>query len=114
MSEVPRDVRINSNAVHANSPRLPPPAYSPGLSSLPSVPSTPHPLQLPATPITPVFARPSQSPAPRDVKFAQDTIIRGDADDLLPKRGQRGDDFWRRFSIVAKQESARPKSQIIR
>lgn len=70
-----------------------------------SLPNTPHPLQPPMTPISPVFARPSKSPAPRDVKFSAQPILRGDKEEtLLPRRGQRGDDFWRRFSMVAKEE----------
>ncbi|KAG0704266.1 hypothetical protein DFH29DRAFT_802250 [Suillus ampliporus] len=71
----------------------------------PSVPSAPHPLQPPMTPITPVFARPAKSPAPRDIQFTGDTIIRGGSEDnLMPNRGEKGDDFWRRFSIVARDE----------
>jgi len=71
-----------------------------------SVPSTPHPLQPPITPIIPVFARPSKSPAPpRDVQFASEPIMRGNSEDMLiPKRGEKGDDFWRRFSMVAHVE----------
>lgn len=72
-----------------------------------SLPNTPHPLQPPMTPISPIFARPSKSPAPRDVKFSAQPILRGDKEEtLLPKRGQRGDDFWRRFSMVAKEEKS--------
>lgn len=72
----------------------------------PSVPSTPHPLQPPMTPIAPAFIRPSTSPSPRGVNFSlEKPIIRGDKEEtLLPKRGERGDDFWRRFSMVVKEE----------
>jgi hypothetical protein len=65
------------------------------------------------TPITPVFARPSKTPSPSDVKFAE-TIIRGNSEDnLLPKReGERGD-FWRRFSMVAKEEE-KPSSWLVK
>ncbi|OBZ68727.1 hypothetical protein A0H81_11071 [Grifola frondosa] len=80
------------------SPVATPEGRSPEMSEFPKpltlvsqLPSTPHPLQPPMTPIEPVFARPSPSPAPRDVK-----------------RGQRGDDFWRRFSMVAKEELRTP------
>ncbi|KAL7280195.1 hypothetical protein ACG7TL_006614 [Trametes sanguinea] len=60
-----------------------------------SIPSTPHPLQPPMVPIAPVFARPSTATS-RDVKFATQPIMRGDTEDtVLPRRGQRGDDFWR-------------------
>ncbi|KAH9851598.1 hypothetical protein C2E23DRAFT_829832 [Lenzites betulinus] len=69
-----------------------------------SMPSTPHPLQPPMVPIAPVFARPSTATS-RDVKFASKPIMRGDTEDtVLPRRGQRGDDFWRRFSMVAKED----------
>ncbi|KAL1741454.1 hypothetical protein HDZ31DRAFT_45431, partial [Schizophyllum fasciatum] len=67
------------------------------------VPASPHPLQPPMTPITPVFARPRAA----DVKFAEDKgeIMRGDKEDvLIPRRGQQGDDFWRRFSMVIKED----------
>lgn len=70
--------------------------------------STPHPLDPPLSPITPAFARPR--PPKSDVKFSfpEKSIMRGDTEEtLLPKRGERGDDFWRRFSMVAKQESTK-------
>jgi hypothetical protein len=79
--------------------------------SLVSVPSTPHPLQPPMTPILPAFARPPKSPAPREtVKFAaSEPIMRGNSEDvLIPKRGEKGDDFWRRFSMVAKESNKKP------
>jgi len=72
------------------------------------VPNTPHPLQPPITPIAPVFARPSVAPSPKDVKFEEQKrlIMRGDKEEtLLPKRGEKGDDFWRRFSVVVKEET---------
>ncbi|KAI0632485.1 hypothetical protein C8Q77DRAFT_1125941 [Trametes polyzona] len=75
-----------------------------GHSQPASMPSTPHPLQPPMVPIAPVFARPSTATS-RDVKFASQPIMRGDTEDtVLPRRGQRGDDFWRRFSMVAKED----------
>ncbi|KAI0647715.1 hypothetical protein C8Q79DRAFT_1008130 [Trametes meyenii] len=74
-----------------------------------SMPSTPHPLQPPMVPIAPVFARPSTATS-RDVKFESKPIMRGDTEDtVLPRRGQRGDDFWRRFSMVAKEEGSASK-----
>jgi len=76
-------------------------------SPVSTVPSTPHPLQPPMTPIAPAFIRPSPSPSPRDVSFNLDkAILRGDKEEtLLPKRGERGDDFWRRFSMVVKEDN---------
>ena len=76
------------------------------------MPSTPHPLQPPMVPIAPVFARPSTATS-RDVKFASSTpITRGDSEDtVLPRRGNRGDDFWRRFSMVVKEDMATPAGQ---
>ena len=70
----------------------------------PSVPSTPHPLQPPPTPITPAFARPPKA----GIKFAEEpSIMRGKTEEtLLPKRGEKGDDFWRRFSMVVKEETS--------
>jgi hypothetical protein len=97
VSRSPADINIHH-------PRMPVPIYETP-SPRPSVPSAPHPLQPPMTPITPVFARPAKSPAPRAIQYTGDTIIRGGSEDnLVPRRGQRGDDFWRRFSIVAKDE----------
>ena len=73
-----------------------------------TVPKTPHPLQPPITPIAPVFARPKKT---LSVKFAPDQpIMRGEKEEtLLPTRGERGDQFWRRFSMVAKVENNRPR-----
>jgi hypothetical protein len=90
--------------------------------------AAPHPLQPPITPITPAFIRPSSaSPSPTARSFSSSTlgsqgngasdpcvkfsldqkpqpIIRGNTEEtLLPSRGEKGDDFWRRFSIVAKE-----------
>lgn len=93
----------------------------------------PHPLQPPITPITPAFIRPSSvSPSPTAPSFSSSTlvspasnfepsikfsvdqrrpIIRGNTEEtLLPSRGEKGDDFWRRFSIVAKEPSCRSES----
>lgn len=74
--------------------------------------STPHPLDPPLSPITPAFARPR--PAKTDVSFSlpEKPIMRGDAEEtLIPKRGERGDDFWRRFSMIAKEESRKSPTQ---
>lgn len=88
-----------------SSPRTP---YQPMPSPSPSM-TEPLPLQPPITPITPVFARPAQpsitfsdSAVPRPRK----PIMRSDTEGtLLPNRGEKGDDFWRRFSMVAKVEN---------
>ena len=70
----------------------------------PSMPSTPHPLQPPPTPIMPAFARPPKG----EITFAEGpAIMRGKTEEmLLPKRGEKGDDFWRRFSMVVKEETS--------
>ncbi|KAG6853815.1 hypothetical protein C0991_001061 [Blastosporella zonata] len=91
--------------------------HQPPTSPSPSMISNePHPLQPPITPITPVFARPAK-PA---IKFSDSAatprppkaIVRGGAEDtLLPSRGEKGDDFWRRFSMVAKEENKRAPGQ---
>jgi len=62
------------------------------------------------TPIKPVFAAPRTR---NSVKFESErTIMRGNSEDtLIPKRRQNRDDFWRRFSMVAKVESSKPQSQ---
>jgi len=74
-----------------------------------TVPKTPHPLQPPVTPIAPVFARPKKMSV---IKFApEQPIIRGEREEtLLPKRGENGDQFWKRFSMVAKVENNRPST----
>lgn len=88
--------------MNAANPRIPPAAIN--------VPSTPHPLQPPMTPIMPVFARPADQSQERDIKFASATpILRAAKEDtFLPRRQSRwagkGDDFWRRFSMVVKVE----------
>lgn len=101
MSQVPQSLRTGPGAPLGPS-RGPPPrpyASSPAPST---VPSTPHPLEEPITPITPAFLRPSKSTD--NVQFASEPIMRGNSEDhLLPRRGDKGDDFWRRFSMVAKE-----------
>lgn len=88
--------------------RLPGDAFDRGSPNI-TVPQTPHPLQPPITPIAPVFARPMKTST---VKFApEQPIMRGDKEEtLLPKRGEHGDQFWRRFSMVAKVENNRPST----
>ncbi|KAF8073493.1 hypothetical protein FPV67DRAFT_1576119 [Lyophyllum atratum] len=105
-----------SNHPHPSS-NHPRPPYHVTTSPTPSmVSSSPHPLQAPITPITPVFARPakpgikfSDGAVPRD---PSKPIMRGNFEEtLLPTRGEKGDDFWRRFSMVAKEENQKPTTQ---
>ena len=65
------------------------------------------------TPITPVFARPAKAADDREVKFATgQPILRGNKEEtLLPRRGERGDDFWRRFSMVVREESQKKNTE---
>ncbi|KAI0004476.1 hypothetical protein BJV74DRAFT_377454 [Russula compacta] len=77
-----------------------------------SVPSTPHPLPPTMTPILPVFARPSMATQPHNLKWGPEPILRGNSEEkLLPRRGEQGDDFWRRFSMVIREENTKPYSQ---
>lgn len=70
-------------------------------------PTSPHPLQAPLTPIQPAFARPRPPKEESGVKFTGD-IVRGDKEgEMLPRRGEKGDDFWRRFSMVVKDEGSK-------
>ncbi|KAH7873261.1 uncharacterized protein C8R40DRAFT_1071213 [Lentinula edodes] len=74
-----------------------------------AVPNTPHPLQPPMTPITPVFARPTKQ---QDIRFDEKPIMRGAGEGTsIPSRGEKGDDFWRRFSMVVKEENSKPSQQ---
>lgn len=96
MSQVPKPLMLVNNM----NTRIPPPAAI-------AVPSTPHPLPPTMTPIQPVFALPGKADDEREVKFAATPpILRGNKEEtLLPRRGERGDDFWRRFSVIVHQES---------
>jgi hypothetical protein len=108
----------NSPLPHINNPFEPEPRSQYAMRVSPS-PSTPHPLHPSVTPITPAFIRPSKSPGLHDggavnVKFSEGKaiprkpIMRGNSEEtLLPGRGEKGDDFWRRFSMVAKDGSER-------
>ncbi|PPR02823.1 hypothetical protein CVT24_002236 [Panaeolus cyanescens] len=103
----------------AASPMRPQFAIAPSVPGSPAPSAaTPHPLLPPVTPITPVFIKPA-IPAPQSIKFEDGvatprpakTIMRGDREEtLLPSRGEKGDDFWRRFSIVAKEENRKPSA----
>lgn len=96
----PLQINVNPNPPQGHNPFVLP---HNAISSS-SVPSTPHPLQPPMTPITPVFIRPAKGV---DIKFRDEKpIMRGNSEGVtLPKRGERGDDFWRRFSVIAKDEN---------
>jgi hypothetical protein len=89
-------------------PRAPIPAF---IQPPPSPAGTlnPHPLNAPSTPITPVFARPSFQ-GERDVKFKDGAILRGNSEETLIARGtQKGEQFWNRFSFVAKEAPKQEK-----
>jgi len=92
--------------------RAPPPAVLnlPQLRAPPTPgPMTPHPLQPPKTPIAPAFARPRLKTEASDVKFASDAILRGNKEEtLLPRNTPKGAEFWRRFSVVVKEEQRHP------
>ncbi|KAK0464328.1 uncharacterized protein EV420DRAFT_1637898 [Desarmillaria tabescens] len=106
----PLQINVNPNPPRGHNPFvLPINAVSSPVSISSSVPSTPHPLQPPMTPITPVFARPAKVV---DIKFMDEKpIMRGNSEGVtLPKRGERGDDFWRRFSVIAKDENRKSSS----
>ncbi|KAJ7784361.1 hypothetical protein B0H16DRAFT_295278 [Mycena metata] len=98
--------------------RIVPQPHSPGYGT-PSPSGSPHPLQAPITPITPVFARPQRSATmdsdKASVAFSdkQGLIMRGEGEETLLSRGrgEKGEQFWRRFSMVAKDpEERRPSS----
>lgn len=102
MSQVPPNL--------ASGPRPPALAIPPPAPI--SVPSTPHPLPPTMTPITPAFARPMKPTGQRDVQFGKEPIMRSNSEErLLPRRGEKGDDFWRRFSMIAKEETKKPYKQ---
>ncbi|TFY82609.1 hypothetical protein EWM64_g1397 [Hericium alpestre] len=66
------------------------------------------------TPITPFFARPAKVEQQRDVRWGPKPIMRSDSEETLIPRsrpGGKGDDFWRRFSMIAKEENQKPSSQ---
>ncbi|KAJ7451535.1 hypothetical protein FB451DRAFT_700852 [Mycena latifolia] len=104
---------------HPNLRIVAPAPHSPGSPyGTPSPSSSPHPLQAPVTPITPVFARPQRTQtmsSTGSVAFSdtKGLILRGEGEEtLLPRgRGEKGEQFWRRFSMVAKDpEEKRPSS----
>ncbi|KJA20155.1 hypothetical protein HYPSUDRAFT_78460 [Hypholoma sublateritium FD-334 SS-4] len=109
MRKGPAPIQIPPNGAFTGAP-----AY-PQLAS--PAPSTPHPLQPPMTPITAAFIRPAKAaggivnvsfaPAGEEGKATpRKPIMRGNSEEtLLPGRGEKGDDFWRRFSMVVKEET---------
>jgi len=92
--------------------------HSPSPYGTPSPSASPHPLQAPVTPITPIFARPQRTQTMSSVgsvafSDSKSLIMRSDREEtLLPRgRGEKGEQFWRRFSMVAKDpEEKRPSS----
>ena len=110
---------VNSSLAQSQqgAPRMPPTAVRarpPPLAPI-TVPSTPHPLPPTMTPILPVFARPAQPSQPNEVKWGPEPILRGNSEEkLIPRRGEKGDDFWRRFSMVAREENKKRHSQRLR
>lgn len=105
MAQLPNSLAAAGGRPPAVLTTIPPPAPI-------SVPSTPHPLPPTMTPITPAFARPVKPTAQRDVTFGREPIMRSNSEErLLPRRGEKGDDFWRRFSMIAKEEKSKPTKQ---
>ncbi|KAJ6621807.1 hypothetical protein B0H10DRAFT_2214865 [Mycena sp. CBHHK59/15] len=103
----------------APAPQSPGSSYqTPSPFGSPSPSASPHPLQAPVTPITPVFARPQRTPTVSSVgSVAFDDkralILRGEGEEtLLPRgRGEKGEQFWRRFSMVARDpDEKRPSA----
>lgn len=117
----PAALRAGIHSVAAPAPRQPQPAFmqqpfvsmtpSPGPTYAISLPGTPGPripqmLPPPQTPIVPVFARPKDDS--RSIKYDEKAhILRGDSEEtFLPRgRGGKADDFWRRFSMVAREDA---------
>ncbi|KZT09322.1 uncharacterized protein LAESUDRAFT_647164 [Laetiporus sulphureus 93-53] len=70
--------------------------------------NAPHELQPSMTPISPAFIRPSSAASQRrDVKFSPTPILRGDQEETLLLKQGKGEEFWRRFSMVAHDDLAR-------
>ncbi|KAH6888853.1 hypothetical protein BKA70DRAFT_1330896 [Coprinopsis sp. MPI-PUGE-AT-0042] len=103
--------------------QIPPAAYprdGPPHSPLP-LSLSPAPLQAPANAHhARLCAQPSGDKEGAGVKFEVGTsplprnkpIMRSQTEDpLLPRRGEKGDDFWRRFSMVAREDSSKGKKE---
>lgn len=115
MSQFPPGINPSlAQSPQHGAPRMPPAAARarpPPLAPI-TVPSTPHPLPPTMTPILPVFVRPAQPSQTNEVKWGPEPILRGNSEEkLIPRRGEKGDDFWRRFSMVAKEENKKRYSQ---
>nr|GAT43183.1 predicted protein [Mycena chlorophos] len=100
----PGGLRINPPPPNLNIGRSPGSPFG-----TPSPTGSPHPLGAPVTPITPVFARPQRTATmdSSSVSFSETKglIMRGEGEEAplaRPRPGQKGDQFWRRFSMVAK------------
>jgi hypothetical protein len=117
MSQFPPTINPSFAQAQHGAPRMPPAAVRarpPPLAPI-AVPSTPHPLPPTMTPILPVFVRPTQPSQTSEVKWGPEPILRGNSEEkLIPRRGEQGDDFWRRFSMVAREESKKRYSQRLR
>ncbi|KAG8787549.1 hypothetical protein FRC16_001542 [Serendipita sp. 398] len=108
-------LRVNVPQPGMPTARGPMPAFMQNSNAPLASPSlNPHPLNAPSTPITPVFARPSFQ-SERKVEFSQDAIMRGVSEEtLLPRNTAKGEEFWRRFSFVAKEDPKQKKSTWLR
>ena len=118
MPQFPLRVNPSHTQSHEHgAPRMPPAvvrARPPPLAPI-AVPSTPHPLPPTMTPILPVFVRPAQPTPSNEVKWGPEPILRGNSEEkLIPRRGEQGDVFWRRFSMVAREENQKRYSQRLR
>jgi len=105
LNQPPREAESNQYAQPI--PRPPRAAFIPeSPSPVQTSPLAPHPLQAPKIPIAPVFASPSPSSLRRPgVKFSDSAIMRGNSEETLVARNTpKGAEFWRRFSVVVKEE----------
>lgn len=101
-----KDLHVVIPGTAQPTPRMPQPAFMSPPPPYPNAPPrnmSPHPLQPPKTPITPVFARPLASE--KGVTFDSAPILRGNSEEtLLPRTTPKGEEFWRRFSMVVKDD----------
>lgn len=107
----PAPIQVSFPIQTQPSMRAPPPGAlnlpQPRMPPTPTAPMSPHPLQPPKTPITPAFARPRLRTEASDVKFSPDVILRGNKEEtLLSRSTPKGAEFWRRFSVVVKEEQS--------
>ncbi|TFK26842.1 hypothetical protein FA15DRAFT_250530 [Coprinopsis marcescibilis] len=117
----PNGLSLNTSAANVGlGPSMPAPAHV-GMGGVGIRHMSPAPLDAPATPIMPVFvAIPKENKEPA-IKFDDSVsaarprppkeIMRGNNEEtMLPRRGEKGDDFWRRFSMIAKDEGNKKES----